>query len=297
MKILYATDLHGSNLKYNKVVKAAVSNKVDTVVLGGDLLPFSGSPIKTQLLYLTNLYIFSATLQKDYGINLLFIPGNDDLKIMDRLVFNALPRFYEDNGSIIVNIDHNPIEIDGITFGMSEVPDYPFELKARCRLDTKEEAYLREFQIGNAFFSKNLLENKPKEKYDLNRDLKLIDLPIEKYLSHLKSLPTLESILNSFPIKKWDNCILVTHCPPVQLGLDITSQGHGVGSKAVLEFIEKKQPVFSLHGHIHESPQQSGLWKNTVGKTISIQPGQPFNTKLSYIIINTKTLEAIRYEE
>ena len=47
-----------------------------------------------------------------------------------------------------------------------------------------------------------------------------------------------------------------------------------LGSRATLDFLEKRQPLLSLHGHIHESPDESGVWKAIVGRTVCIQPGQ-----------------------
>jgi uncharacterized protein len=74
------------------------------------------------------------------------------------------------------------------------------------------------------------------------------------------------------------------HCPPFKSGLDEAPAIdadlrllHGgralrpVGSTAVREAIEKRQPLLSLHGHIHES---KGAVK--IGKTLSINPGSAY---------------------
>src|SRR5579864_530247 len=74
------------------------------------------------------------------------------------------------------------------------------------------------------------------------------------------------------------------HCPPFRSGLDEAPAIdadlrllHGgralrpVGSTAVREAIEKRQPLLSLHGHIHES---KGAVK--IGKTLSINPGSAY---------------------
>jgi uncharacterized protein len=74
------------------------------------------------------------------------------------------------------------------------------------------------------------------------------------------------------------------HCPPFKSGLDEAPAIdadlrllHGgralrpVGSIAVREAIEKRQPLLSLHGHIHES---KGAVK--IGKTLSINPGSAY---------------------
>lgn len=48
-----------------------------------------------------------------------------------------------------------------------------------------------------------------------------------------------------------------------------------IGSVDIYEFLKAKQPLLSLHGHIHESPDtENGSWMNQIGTTTYIQPGQ-----------------------
>jgi Icc-related predicted phosphoesterase len=83
-----------------------------------------------------------------------------------------------------------------------------------------------------------------------------------------------------------EHTIAVLHVPPFGSGLDtcpdldknlkiITSGGQVVmksaGSTAVKVFIEKVQPMLSLHGHIHESPGHVHI-----GKTLSINAGSEY---------------------
>lgn len=67
--------------------------------------------------------------------------------------------------------------------------------------------------------------------------------------------------------------IYVFHAPPFGTSLDIIHTGLHVGSIAIRNFIEKKQPLLTLHGHIHESFEMSGVFFERIGKTISINPG------------------------
>ncbi len=48
MKILYTTDLHGRSQYYNLIWKAALQNKVDMVINGGDLL-LDGTTVATAI--------------------------------------------------------------------------------------------------------------------------------------------------------------------------------------------------------------------------------------------------------
>jgi len=71
-----------------------------------------------------------------------------------------------------------------------------------------------------------------------------------------------------------DTAIYVIHMPPINLGLDVCGSGETVGSEAVYRFIERVQPLLTLHGHIHESPDVSGVWRARLGGTWCVQPGQ-----------------------
>lgn len=62
--------------------------------------------------------------------------------------------------------------------------------------------------------------------------------------------------------------ILVSHTPPVQTKTDRLVNGNHVGSKAVRTFIEEKQPLLCLTGHIHESRGQ-----DYIGRTLVLNPG------------------------
>jgi Icc-related predicted phosphoesterase len=47
-----------------------------------------------------------------------------------------------------------------------------------------------------------------------------------------------------------------------------------VGSRAIRDFIAAGQPHLTLHGHIHEGPRLSGDYKDRIGKTLAVNPGQ-----------------------
>ena len=98
----------------------------------------------------------------------------------------------------------------------------------------------------------------------------------------------LEQKLNSLAgmIQHPERTIAVLHVPPYGSGLDtcpdldknlkIITQGGQVvmksaGSTAVKAFIEKVQPMLSLHGHIHESPGHIHI-----GRTLSINAGSEY---------------------
>jgi Icc-related predicted phosphoesterase len=40
-----------------------------------------------------------------------------------------------------------------------------------------------------------------------------------------------------------------------------------VGSIAIRRFIEERQPLVTLHGHIHESARLTRAWRQAIGRT------------------------------
>jgi Icc-related predicted phosphoesterase len=47
-----------------------------------------------------------------------------------------------------------------------------------------------------------------------------------------------------------------------------------VGSRAIRAFVERHQPPLVLSGHIHESPRISSSYRNLIGRTVVVNPGQ-----------------------
>ena len=64
------------------------------------------------------------------------------------------------------------------------------------------------------------------------------------------------------------NLVLVTHLPPFGTKIDLAGNGVHIGSRAVRETIEKRQPVLHLCGHCHE-----GFGAEQIGKTLSVNVG------------------------
>jgi uncharacterized protein len=82
-----------------------------------------------------------------------------------------------------------------------------------------------------------------------------------------------------------DNVVCNIHVPPYNSALDIAPELDTsvtppravagstvpVGSTAVADFLEQRQPLLSLHGHIHESPGAVHI-----GRTTAINPGSEY---------------------
>ena len=71
-----------------------------------------------------------------------------------------------------------------------------------------------------------------------------------------------------------EDTIHVLHSPARDCACDCIAAGVHVGSRAIRAYIDARQPKLVLSGHIHESPRVSGAWRDRIGRTPVVNPGQ-----------------------
>jgi Icc-related predicted phosphoesterase len=268
MKILYTTDLHGNMWKYKQLVQEAERNKVDMVINGGDMLLLENNLLRQKDFVKCNLDLDQHFKQfEEKGIYYLFCLGNEDLGLCDGIVDEICVKYPH-----VVNLAQRKYALNGYDFiGMNFISDCPFQIKDRCRKDT------RDFKIPPQF-----------EKAIISDVDGLHD--VKNWKSYINKLPTLQEELEKLPkpvdMKK---AIYVIHMPPANIKLDICGEGSSIGSAAIYDFINMCQPLLTLHGHVHESPIMAGRWKGVIGETVCVQPGQM--EEFVYVLINLATME------
>lgn len=274
MKLLYITDLHGNEWKYEKTFQIAKSKKTDVVINGGDILPVKGDLLK-QGDFITNYLDDYFRQFESEGIYYLCIMGNDDLIIFDELFQKTCDKY-----SYIANIAQKKFQIKENNYefiGMNWINDLPFALKDRARKDTQDFVFPK--QPGIQVIS---TQNGWKE--------------IDNWFSYAENLPTIEDEMNRLvKPSNMRKTVYAIHMPPSNISLDVCHDGRKVGSRSIFSFLRENQPLLSLHGHIHESPDISGRWYTPIGNTICIQPGQSsyFVNTLNYALID---LEIMKFE-
>ena len=97
-----------------------------------------------------------------------------------------------------------------------------------------------------------------------------------------------------------ERTIYLFHSPPYNSLLDRTAlDGKMVdhapvdvhtGSVAIQRFIQEKQPFITLHGHIHESTQLTGEWKQRFGTTYSFSAAHD-GPELALVQFDTDNLD------
>jgi uncharacterized protein len=253
---LFVSDLHGRTERYQSLFAAILRKRPDFVFIGGDLLPPAIAALASSGLALNdfiNSYLvaqFSAlrdTLGDRYP-DIFVILGNDDGRFEEESLLNA-----DSNG--LWHYAHNrKLSCRGFDiYGYSYVPPTPFMLKDWERYDVSayvdpgcvppDEGY-RTFEVS---------------EYDIRYST------IAEDLSQLANSDDLS------------HAVFLFHAPPYNTKLDFAAlEGKfidyapldpHVGSIAVRRFIEDRQPLITLHGHIHEATRLTGVWHERLGET------------------------------
>ena len=147
---------------------------------------------------------------------------------------------------------------DGLAIcGCNYIPDPPFRLKDWCVLDKRD--YARPSQHPDPIISQG-------DRFELVHDID----------TFFKTRPTLEDILNEISERtaSFERALFVCHAPPQGTGLGNIGTDADVGSAAVKAWIQRHQPLLTLHGHIHESRRITGIDTVEIGRTTVHQPGQ-----------------------
>lgn len=268
------TDLHGSIDRYEKLFSLILKEKPAAVFMGGDLLPHA---MKKSTKYhdfipdyfLPNLQSLKTKMQETYPV-IYIIPGNDDPRI-------EIETWFAGTHTLFHYINQSKAQFNEFTvFGYGYVPPTPFQLKDW-------------------------------EKYDISRyvDPGCVH-PDEGFTSVERSKNYMyETIKNDLEVltqnESLDKAIFLFHSPPYQTYLDraaldgvmvdhVPTDVH-VGSIAIKRFIEERQPLITLHGHIHESTRITGRWFQKIGSTLAFNAAHD-GAGLSVILFYAEQPEA-----
>ena len=252
----FVSDLHGRVKCYQKLFSIVQQDLPKAIFFGGDLLP-SGS------LYFGGKDTFKNGFINDFLVpellklqgvlknnfpQIFIILGNDDTRIEEA----AIMRHDQEN---LWKYMHNrkTAFMDYQIYGYSCVPPTPFALKDWERYDVSHfvdpGALAPEEGRLTAAVSKNEIR----------------DHTIQDDLENLSAGDSL------------NKAIFLFHAPPYQTRLDraaldgrfvehVPLDVH-VGSIAIQRFIQKRQPLVTLHGHVHESARLTGFWQEKIGHT------------------------------
>jgi len=307
-RILFATDMHGSEGAWRKFLNASAMLKVNVAICGGDLTGKMIVPIIERSEGKYSYYLMGKTYQIDS---------------------TQLEKAFKD----VRGIGYYPCQInEGEYEEMRQNPAKVDETFHKCMsttlknwLDIIRQKVPSETQVivcpGND--DRTLVDDVIKEHKDvINAEGKVINIddmhemvstgwvnPSPWKTAREEDDDKLEARLEKYisQVKDVKSAIFNFHAPPYQSKLDeaplldkdlnpIIQSGSvvmvPVGSKAVRKMIEKYQPLLGLHGHIHEA---SGSIK--IGRTHCVNPGSEYAEGiLRAFLIELKGNEIIRLQ-
>ena len=275
MNILYTSDIHTNDNHLFALFTAAEAEKVDAIIIGGDLIPHHLPEDKrlglldAQVLYLKKTMISAIKeFRQRRDIPIYLDLGNDDL-IFGRKILEK----YDNELFHLLHMRKHHLS-DGVdVIGYMNVPPTPFQRKDWEKPDSTEIPH-------------------PKNNHVLLNGYATKTGNIEATTIDLASTDTIEKDLSQIAGIITKPFIFVSHSPPYATSLDMLDNGLHVGSLSIRKFIEEWSKrgllIASLHGHIHESPLQSGSICHKIENSICINPGQRTGkrARLRYVVLN-----------
>jgi len=247
---VFVSDLHGRVDRYRKLLDVIRTELPRIVFVGGDLLPFerdwSGRDFTSE--FLVPEFEAMATELGGDAPRVMLILGNDDPRRREAAIVQAERR------GIWEYLHMRSAALGEFTvFGYGCVPPTPFLLKDWERYDVSR--YVDPGCVS------------PEE------GIRTVPVPDEP-TRHRTIQDDLQTLTDG---RDLGHAVLLFHTPPYgsrldRAALDGQTVDHTpldvhVGSIAVQRFIEERQPLLTLHGHIHESPRLTGSWRDRFGRT------------------------------
>jgi len=307
-KILFATDMHGSEGTWKKFLNASAMLKVNVAICGGDLTGKMIVPIIKRSDGKYSYYL----MRKTHTI------GSNELEQAFKEVRGIGYYPHLTSESEYEEMRQNPAKVD-------EVFHQVMSTTLKNWFDIVKQKVPSETQVivcpGNddRTFVDDVIE---KHKGIINAEGKVINIddihemistgwvnPSPWNTSREEEDDRLENRLEKYisQVNEKNSAIFNFHAPPFESKLDeaplldkdlnpIVQGGRvvmvPVGSKAVRKMIEKYQPLLGLHGHIHEA---SGSIK--IGRTYCVNPGSEYAEGiLRAFLIELKGNEILRLQ-
>lgn len=256
MECFFVSDFHGDSNRFEKLFVCIETERPRAVFIGGDVFPHflythtfndseSGDFVNDFLV--NRLEKLKKILGRRYPA-IFMILGNDDGRFEESSVKEV------DRRGLWHYCHQRCVEF-GIyqIYGYSYVPPTPFKLKDWERYDVSRYTDPGCIPIEEGIFSHPVSES-------------------EKLYRTIRE--DLEILAGSDSLEK---AIFLFHTPPYRTNLDRAALDNKridhvpldvhVGSIAVKRFIEERQPLITLHGHVHESARLTGSWSDRIGRT------------------------------
>ena len=248
-RCFFVSDLHGSEHRYRTLAAEIARDRPNAVFIGGDLLPggFDPGAAGLDLLLEQPLREVHAQLGEAYP-EVFLILGNDDPRAeeagLERGTAEGLWRYMH---GVCAELSGHPV------FGYAHVPPTPFLLKDWERYDVSR------------FVDPGCVS--PEQGWRTHE----VEPRVTRCATIAGDLAKLTGD------QELSGAVLLFHTPPYRTNLDRAALDGkmidhvpldvNIGSIAVRRLIEERQPLLTLHGHVHESARLTGGWRDRIGRT------------------------------
>lgn len=261
----FTSDLHGQGALYEQLVALVAAHRPGAVLIGGDLCQHAAGPegVAHQRVFLQGTLVeFARRLQEaSPETRLLLMMGNDDWAA-------NMPCLETHHGRLWHVLHERVVEIGDMTVaGLSWVPITPFAIKDWERWDDGEAETPARLDGWSS-------RSGSVEPWRFDPEART---------------PTIAAALDDLAARAPSgDTVFVLHSPPLGTRCDVIHSGQHVGSRAIRRFVEARQPPLVLTGHIHESPRTSASYRDVLGRTIVVNPGQFGTSRLCGVWFDPK---------
>jgi uncharacterized protein len=288
-RILFATDVHGSERCFRKFLNAAPLYEVDYLILGGDITGKLMVPIVRKA---NGTYDCSYGEATHSGLHEAEAAAlKDQIRGFGHYFVTVSP---EELGRLRSDAEHRDAVFRDVV--RSSIEDWVALAEDRLR-GTGVRCFAAPgnddfFTIDTAMQSSQVIEFAENRLIQLDETHEMITTgysnptpwETERELPEADLRARIDAMAAN--VRDPDNLIAVLHPPPYHSGLDdapelnanlemrLTATGvetAPVGSTAVREFIEDVQPLLGLHGHVHEARGST-----MIGRTLCLNPGSDY---------------------
>ena len=306
-RILFTSDLHGSDLVFRKVVDAAIVNNVHALIIGGDISGKTMSPIVRKAGGKYEAFFLGKTRT---------VKSDDELNKLETDIRNAGSYPLVLTADQYQEIQRNKAKKDQVFLEKMKTRLKQWLLFAEEKLHPKDIRFLvscgndDHWQLDEVIRESSYAENPEDgvvmicENHEVISESAANKTPFNcpRDLDETQLEARIKTKIQQ--IKDVGRSIFVLHCPPYNSTIDYAPEldnelkpvirgGHPlmipVGSHAVRNIIQEYQPLASFHGHIHES---FGFTK--IGRTICMNPGSEYSNGIMRSFLVSLDRDSVR---
>lgn len=287
-KLFFATDLHGSEKCFRKVVNAAKFYKADALIVGGDITGKMVIPVVRKHAGNYSCHLMGADLE---------IGTDGECQDLQKQIRDMGYYPHVADQDEVDAISESPKEQEALFERLIKESIVSWLALADERLRGSAVKFFMQPGNDDFFFVDDLFDNSesvvnPEGKVVMVGDFEMISTGFANVtpwncprdVSEEELAARIEKMTSQ--VKDMQRAIFCFHAPPFNAVIDSApkldknmrpvmgasgAETVPVGSKSVREAIEKHQPLLGLHGHIHES---KGAIK--IGRTMCINPGSEY---------------------